>query len=159
MKDWRPKGGRKRSTLKQKFHGWLHEALFKQTSQIAEEQRIQISVVPPRGTSSWAYDGSGLVKRYKENYGRCDFMSGKQYDCDLSASYNIAARFFARRTLLTQLVADKKKHEQFPSPAARNCSGPKRGRRSGGKKPSTVGPRTPVTLSSLWLHRQQGAAA
>jgi hypothetical protein len=88
----------------------------------------QATVIPPRGTSSWAYDGSGRVKRGKFNYGRCEFASGKEYDCDLSASYNIAARFFARRTLLTQRSADKKSGVQSPSPATRNCGWPKRGK-------------------------------
>ncbi len=27
LKGWRPKGGKKRSTLKQRFHGWLHRRI------------------------------------------------------------------------------------------------------------------------------------
>jgi hypothetical protein len=33
LKGWRPKGGRKKSDLKAKFHGWLHAALAKQVEQ------------------------------------------------------------------------------------------------------------------------------
>ena len=39
----------------------------------------------------------GRVVRSKANYGRCKFRSGKEYDCDLSAAQNIAARYFVRR--------------------------------------------------------------
>jgi IS605 OrfB family transposase len=152
LKYWRPKGGRKRSSLKEKFHGWLHRLLVKQVSQTAEERGIRIWTVPPRGTSSWAYDGSGRVKRGRVYYGRCVFVSGKEYDCDLSASYNIAARFFVQRAAsLERAAARKAGIVQHKSPAKRNLGWPISGKRSGGKKPSAVGPRMPVTLSSLWL--------
>lgn len=144
LKNFRPKGGRKRSDMKAKFHGWLHRLVVKQAEQSAEEKGLRVGFVHPRGTSAWAYDGSGRVVRDKANYGRCRFTTGKQYDCDLSASYNIAARWFARP------------HREL---AGGKTGWPARGKRTGAVRPSTTGPRTPVTLSSLWARIPQSAAA
>ena len=60
---------------------------------------IRVSTVNPNGTSKYAYDGSGLVERDNDNYSICKFVSGKTYNCNLSASYNIAARYYIRETL------------------------------------------------------------
>lgn len=43
-----------------------------------------------------AYDGSGYVIRDKANHSLCTFKTGKQYNCDLNASYNIGARYFIK---------------------------------------------------------------
>ena len=57
------------------------------------------------GTSKLAFDGSGEVlrgknsKRCHNNYSLCEFSTGKLYNCDLNASYNIGARYFIRETL------------------------------------------------------------
>ena len=48
--------------------------------------------VNPRGTSSYAYDGSGKLTRNHQNYALAQFANFKLYNADLSASYNIAAR-------------------------------------------------------------------
>jgi len=130
LKHFRPKGGAKRSNLKQKFHGWLHRQTFNHAKQVCEEEGLVFGTVYARGTSSYAYDGSGRVVRSKCNYGRCRFASGKQYDTDLSASYNIAARWLDQHLLC--------------SPAGGNTSGSVPGRSSRAER------RTPVTLSSLW---------
>ncbi len=92
LKSWRPRGGRKRSTLKQKFHLWLHRRLALLIEQKFEEHGGKVVYVYPRGTSSWAYDGSGLLKRSSKQYELATFQTGKQYNCDLNASYNIGAR-------------------------------------------------------------------
>ena len=66
---------------------------------------IRISRVCAWGTSRLAYDGSGKVKRGKEsekcngNYSLCEFESGKIYNCDLNAGYNIGARYFIREII------------------------------------------------------------
>ena len=57
---------------------------------------MRISTVNPAGTSKYAFDGSGEVKRDNTNYSICTFASGKRYNSDLSASYNIAARYIVR---------------------------------------------------------------
>ena len=132
LKGWRPKGGRKRSTLKQRFHGWLHRALVNLTQEKFVEVGGKVEFVYPRGTSGFAFDGSGKVKRSKKNYSDATFSSGKQYNCDLSASYNIGARYWAGKLKLT--------------------------RRNDGKsddgKSSSSERRTPVTLSVLWKDKE-----
>ncbi len=58
-----------------------------------------------RNASRFAFDGSGRVSRGKEadlpSYSLCRLASGKQYNCDLNASYNIGARYFIRERLKT----------------------------------------------------------
>ena len=61
---------------------------------------MRISRVCAWGTSKLAYDGSGPVERgIQGNYSICKFQNGKIYNCDLSASYNIGARYFVREIL------------------------------------------------------------
>ena len=60
---------------------------------------IRYSRINPACTSKLAFDGSGLVVRDKDNYSLCTFSTGKQYNCDLNASYNIGARYFIREFL------------------------------------------------------------
>lgn len=125
LKGWRPKGGKKRSTLRQRFHGWLHRRIVNLTQMKWSEIGGSVSFVNPRGTSSYAYDDSGKLKRDQSNYEIAIFASGKQYNCDLSASYNIGARFIYRLM-------------------SRNGSQDKKGQNS------CLSPRSRVTLSILW---------
>ena len=53
------------------------------------------------------YDGSGEVERDEKNYSMCVFPSGKKYHCDLSASYNIGARYFIREILKSLSVTSR----------------------------------------------------
>ncbi|MGK7940705.1 MAG: zinc ribbon domain-containing protein, partial [Crocosphaera sp.] len=46
------------------------------------------------GIKGLEQNGSGKVKRNKNNYSLCVFPSGKQYNADLGASYNIGARYW-----------------------------------------------------------------
>jgi IS605 OrfB family transposase len=101
LKHFRPKAGKKRSNLKQKFHGWLHRKLVKKVQERADEAGVIIYFVNPAGTSKYAFDGSGEVKRDPKNRTLATFKNGKQYNCDLSASYNIGARFFIEIVLFT----------------------------------------------------------
>jgi hypothetical protein len=50
-------------------------------------------------TSALAFDGSGKVTRDPRNHSLAVFQNGKRYNCDLSASYNIGARYFIRELL------------------------------------------------------------
>ena len=160
LKGWRPKAGRKKSDLKAKFHGWLHRQLTTQAQATCEEKGLEVSFVPPRGTSAWAYDRSGKVVRSRTNYGRCRFRSGKEYDCDLSASYNIAARFFVRRAEREKRRADVLPQEAQVLLVGGKTNWPVRGKRMGaGQSLSATGPRAPVTLSSLWVNTPLRAAA
>ena len=99
LKGFRPKARAsiRRPNLKQRFHTWLHRKLVRQVEASAEEKGMQVAFVNPRGTSAWAYDGSGKVKRKADNMSLCTFPSGKHYNADLNASYNIGARYFWRK--------------------------------------------------------------
>ena len=55
--------------------------------------------VMKKNTSRLACDGSGTVVRDPGNHSLCTFQNGKRYNCDLSASYNIGARYFIRELL------------------------------------------------------------
>lgn len=139
LKHFRPRGGAKRTPMKQRFHGWLHRHLIHQVSMSAAERGLRVVFVHPRGTSSWAFDGSGKVVRFRENYSRCLFANGKEYDCDFNASYNIAARGVYRLDSQHQILARR----AGSSPAVESGWPPC-------GKSSTGGPRMPVTLSNLW---------
>ncbi|MBK4732876.1 IS200/IS605 family accessory protein TnpB-related protein [Oxynema sp. CENA135] len=128
LKGWRPKGGMKRSNLKQRFHGWLHRRLVLLTQEKFQEVGGKTEYVYARGTSSWAFDGSGKVRRSKTQYELATFANGKRYNADLSASYNIAARYLAYKLKLTRR---------------------KDGQVAKGRS-SCATPRMPVTLSLLW---------
>ncbi|MFC0710332.1 IS200/IS605 family accessory protein TnpB-related protein [Azorhizophilus paspali] len=92
LKGWRLRAGVKRSSLRQRFHGWLHRRLAQLTEAKIAERGGRVECVYARGTSSWAFDGSGQLKRDPKRYELATFASGKRYNCDLNASYNIVAR-------------------------------------------------------------------
>ncbi|NEQ83209.1 MAG: IS200/IS605 family element transposase accessory protein TnpB, partial [Moorea sp. SIO2I5] len=92
LKGWKPKGGRKRSNLRQRFHGWLKAKIRNFTElKWAELGGLVIQVVAAY-TSKLAYDGSGTVKRDSKNYALATFPSGKRFNADLNGAYNIGAR-------------------------------------------------------------------
>lgn len=94
LKQWRPKAGK--ASMKVRFHRFLHRMLVQKVSWLAEEAQVKVAFVAPRGTSAWAYDGSGKVRRDKKNYSLCRFANGKRYNADYNAVSNIAARYLAR---------------------------------------------------------------
>lgn len=100
LSNWKPKGGKRKSSLKQRFHGWVKSAIADRLEQLGQEYGIKIITVYARGTSSFAYDGTGKVKRDKDNYALGSFTTKKRYAIDLSASYNIAARHIAHKLKL-----------------------------------------------------------
>ena len=84
---------------KQRLHLWRKRDIQKQCEHQAHRQGIRVSRISARNTSRLAYDGSGPVVRNPENHSLCIFQTGKQYNCDLSAAYNIGARYFIRELL------------------------------------------------------------
>ena len=92
----------KRSSLRQRFHGWLHRRLADRLEAKLAEAGGRVVYVYARGTSSWAFDGSGKLKRDPKQYELATFTTGKRYHCDLNASYNIAARYWASKLQLTR---------------------------------------------------------
>ena len=95
----RHKFKRAKKSFRARLHRWRKIAVYNKAYEMAHRNGIRVSTVNPNGTSRYAYDGSGLVERDNDNYSICKFVSGKTYNCDLSASYNIAARYYIRETL------------------------------------------------------------
>ena len=95
----RHKFKRAKRSFRARLHRWRKIAIYNKAYEMAHRNGIRVSTVNPNGTSRYAYDGSGEVERDNDNYSICKFASGKIYNCDLSASYNIAARYYIRETL------------------------------------------------------------
>lgn len=92
--------GKKRGTKKQRLHHWKARKVQNIVTNQAHRLGMRIRRVCAFGTSRYAYDGSGVVTRGVDgNYSLCQFETGKVYHCDLSASYNIGARYFIREIL------------------------------------------------------------
>ena len=92
---------------KQKLHLWRKRDIQKRCEHQAHRKGMRVSRVCAWDTSRLAYDGSGRVSRDPKNHSLCVFQTGKRYNCDLSASYNIGARYFIRE-LLKPLPATKR---------------------------------------------------
>ena len=93
--------GKKSGKKKQRLHVWRKRDIQTICEHQAHRAGIRISRVCARNTSRYAYDGSGPVLRDPGNHRLCVFQTGKQYNCDLSAAYNIGARYFIREHLKT----------------------------------------------------------
>lgn len=104
--------GKKKGKNKQKLSLWRKKEIQRIVEHRAHRLGIRISRICAWNTSRLAYDGSGYVDRgkymqngkEKYNYSICVFQSGKQYHCDLNASYNIGARYFVRELLKSNSV-------------------------------------------------------
>ncbi len=100
-------GKKKRGSKKQKLALWRAKYVQAMVTHKAHHNRIRISHINAWGTSRLAFDGSGKVLRGREsektgnNYSLCEFKTGKVYNCDLNATYNIGARYFVRGLLKT----------------------------------------------------------
>ena len=97
------KNGRVRGSKKQKLKLWRSQEVQSIVTNKAHRFGIRISHICAWNTSRLAYDGSGFVLRGKNGgfgtYELCKFQNNKTYNCDLSASYNIGARYFIREIL------------------------------------------------------------
>lgn len=104
--------GKKKGRGKQKLALWRKQEIQKLVEHKAHILGIRISHICAWNTSRLAFDGSGKVERgtyiqngvEKYNYSICTFPNGKQYHCDLNASYNIGARYFIRELLKSDSV-------------------------------------------------------
>ncbi|NEO03186.1 MAG: IS200/IS605 family element transposase accessory protein TnpB, partial [Moorea sp. SIO3I7] len=100
LKVWKPKGGKKRSNLRQRFHGWLKAKIRNFTEMKWAELGGKVIEVVAAYTSKLAYDGSGTVKRNSKKYSLATFPSGKRFNAvrvawptaNLNGAYNIGAR-------------------------------------------------------------------
>ena len=100
--------GKKKGSQKQKLTMWKKTTIQKNVENKAHRKGIRVSRICAWNTSKLAFDGSGYVLRGKDadlnTFELCKFSSGKIYNCDLSASYNIGARYFIREFLKTYSV-------------------------------------------------------
>lgn len=127
LEGWKAKAGHKKSLTKQKFHLWCHRKIVQTLTERWAELGGIVKTVNPKYTSAYAYDGSGKVRRSKINYTLAKFTSGKQYNADLSASYNIASRYW-----YCVMRGDTTFSRVFVDGSSTNKS------------------RTPITLGTLW---------
>ena len=92
--------GKKKGKSKQKLHMWRKNTIQNLVEHKAHRNGIRVSHICAWNTSRLAYDGSGVVLRGKDagfnTNELCKFTNGRIYNCDLSASYNIGARYFIR---------------------------------------------------------------
>ena len=88
--------GKIRGKRKMRLHIWKKRGIQKTCAHMAHREGMRVAHVCAWKTSALAYDGSGKVERDPDNHSLCTFRNGKRYNCDLSASYNIGARYFIR---------------------------------------------------------------
>lgn len=93
------RGRKAKGNKAQRLHMWRKNGIQQYVEHKAHRNGIRISHICAWGTSKLAFDGSGEVVRDETNRALCTVPSGKRYNCDLSASYNIGARYFVRELL------------------------------------------------------------
>ncbi|MBQ3420449.1 MAG: transposase [Romboutsia sp.] len=118
--------GNKKGDNAQILHMWKCRTIINKLEHNSHKYKMRFSKVNPKNTSRLAFDGSGYVKRDKNNASLCVFPSGitpkgrisyakgKKYNCDLNASYNIGARYFIREILKS---SSEKKMSQLQAKA------------------------------------------
>ena len=94
-----------KNTVK-RAHFWRYKRIYKVLCQKAHQNGLRVARVNAHNTSRLAFDGSGWSKRGREitqdtPYSLMQFTTGKIYNADLNASYNIGARYFIRCILKT----------------------------------------------------------
>ena len=75
---------------------WRYRAIQQKLELKAHQFGCRLRRVSAKNTSKLAFDGSGIINRDNQNASLCIFKNGKQYNCDLNASYNIGARYFIK---------------------------------------------------------------
>lgn len=116
------RSGKKKGTKKQKLHMWKCNDVQSMVTVKAHRLGIRIRHINAWGTSRLAYDGSGHVLRGTDgnlsSYSICRFKTGKIYNCDLNATYNIGARYFIREILKS---CSEKKRLQLEAKVPQAC--------------------------------------
>jgi len=93
-------------------HFWRYKRIYKVLAHRAHQNGLRVARVNARNTSRLAFDGSGWSKRGWEitpgtPYSMMQFVTGKIYNADLNASYNIGARYFIKNLLKTVTVTQR----------------------------------------------------
>ena len=100
-----------KNTVK-RAHFWRYKRIYKVLTHKAHQHGLRVARVNARNTSRLAFDGSGWSKRGREissdtPYALMQFTTGKIYNADLNASYNIGARYFIRSLFKTVTVTQR----------------------------------------------------
>lgn len=100
-----------KNTVK-RSHFWRYKRIYKVLAHKAHQYGLRVARVNASNTSRLAFDGSGWSKRgfeIKPNtpYALMQFTTGKIYNADLNASYNIGARYFIKHLLKTVTVTQR----------------------------------------------------
>ena len=87
-------------------HFWRYKRIFRVLTHKAHKNGLRVARVNARNTSRLAFDGSGWSKRGREispktPHSIIQFTTGKAYNADLNASYNIGARYLIKELLKT----------------------------------------------------------
>jgi transposase len=90
---------KKRGSKKQLLSLWRKNGIQEIAGFKAHKNSIRMSRICAWNTSKLAFDGSGKIERDKDNHANATFQSGKRYNADLNASYNIGSRYFIRELL------------------------------------------------------------
>lgn len=93
-------------------HFWRYKRIYQVLTRKAHQNGLRVSRVNAYNTSRLAFDGSGWSKRGHEitpetPYSLMQFSTGKIYNADLNASYNIGARYFIRALFKTITVTQR----------------------------------------------------
>lgn len=80
---------------RERLHYWAKVGIQNKVQEMAHYRGMRIARINPNGTSRQAYDGSGVVTRNNKK-DLATFPSGKTYQADLNAAYNIGARYFIK---------------------------------------------------------------
>ena len=93
-------------------HFWRYKRIYKVLCHKAHRHGLRVARVNAHNTSRLAFDASGWSKRgfeIKPNtpYALMQFTTGKIYNADLNASYNIGARYFIKHLLKTVTVTQR----------------------------------------------------
>lgn len=148
LKGWKPKGPSR--AQRARFHRFQHRVLVKALKHKAQEHGLRVLEVYARGTSRWAYDGSGKVNRAKDNAQLATFANGRQYNADLNAAYNIAARGLG---LLLGIKSPRA--EEAKSQSIDKCHDEEKVVKqleAGTGKSSGLVVRMPLVLADIWGH-------
>lgn len=90
------RGRKARGSKKQRLHMWKKNGVQNIASHHAHWYGMHVSHVCAWNTSKLAFDGSGEAKRDEDNRALCTFQTGKRYNTDLNAAYNIGSRYYLR---------------------------------------------------------------
>lgn len=117
------RGKKRRGPKAQKLSQWRRNTIQEIASQRAHRLGIRISHICPWNTSRLAYDGSGRLERDPHNKALATFSTGKQYNADLNAAYNIGARYFVRELLKSSPATMRSRIlTEYPDAGRRTCA-------------------------------------